>query len=566
VVRWSTDPVITPEDPAILKMAWGGLNAFETVRVDPLAVTIPRNAKAGIYYIGVCANDYPEFVPRIVESNENNNCSSAPFTVSGTGSILQDTIKIQGIVSDIVRGSAGENVQMSWRIKNNNIAGTGPIHFDVYFSYSENNELVRLNILDSPGISGGISQAFGPISVQIPASAKTGPAFLSISARLPNGYTTSEKIFFLVGESEEYDLQPYLYAPPNVEKGKPLAISVSTFNNFVVPLHLTTRTVVYWSPDPAFASYHRVMADLLVGNLAGGSQKVILASFKLPEDAPLGTNYLTACVDSTDVVKETDETNNCQTVEVSVVATPDNSLQVTDFKLSKASAAPGEFIGTSFIIDSSQDAGTPTGMNGYIMWSTDKNFDERDSTINTVSLRNPAAGFYNVNVQMPDNLISGTYYLGVCLWVNSAFNCASAPMQIQSEKTNELKIDNVGISAHISLPGSKVWLSFDVVNDGNATTPNFSNSIRWSRRATVAEDDPELREIECGELNAFERLSVGPLAVSIPDQMKPGSYYISVCADVPPNSRFQVAEGNKNDNCSSVPFTVIGNGTGNTGW
>jgi hypothetical protein len=148
--------------------------------------------------------------------------------------------------------------------------------------------------------------------------------------------------------------------------------------------------------------------------------------------------------------------------------------------------------------------------------------------------------------------------------------CVPYEVQVLSDKTNDLSISDVYASSKSGKSGDIVWISFKTHNLGNATSSEFANSIRWSADGIFTEIDPELRSLPCGELSALETISVGPVAATIPINLKPGTYYIGVCADLNSDAHIQVVDSDRKNNCSYLPFTLKGGNSstdnGNVTW
>ena len=575
-IRWSDDTTITQEDVALRYFSWGGLGAFEDVRVGPIKTQIPATALPGTYYVAVCANTYHERYSLAVEPNVNNNCSYAPFTVTSNEPEWAASIQVQGVTSDLAQGVAGQTVQLYGRIKNSGGTDSGPIRLQFSLGYSTqaySQTTFTLGTQSVPGISAGQYRAFGPIAVQIPESAPSGWAYLEVNASLANGGDDSESTPFLVGDSAIYDLQSHVQLPSKSEKGMPLSLSIITINNFATPLYTATRTVVYWSPDAMYASYNNVLADISVPFLDAGGLNMASISVIPPDDVPIGTNYITVCSDALGVVQETDETNNCETVPwtVAIAGSLPFKVQATEITLDKTAVAPGDSAIASYemVIDNSSSAGevTQAEVTAYLVWSADPIFNERDYVLASAALGNIAGSIntFSTPIKIPVGLISGTYYLGICSWLDSAttvsdwmHSCVPFPVQVQSEITNKLSIANVAVSPKTGKAGDSVRISFEVTNSGNAATPAFSNSIRWSADETISVKDPVLRNLPFGGLNAQETGQVGPSVVTVPENTKPGTYFVGICADLNSDSQKQVTESNQANNCSYFPFTVTG--------
>jgi hypothetical protein len=577
-IRWSRDARVTPEDPPLRHFGWGRLDPGQNIRIRSSAVAIPRSAPPGVHYIAVCADSYadPSLNP-VVETREDNNCSLVPFTVESSGSSITATAEVQEVTPELLRSLPGESLGLSWRVRNTGSADSGPVlmQFGIDYAFSEDdNGFIPLGDLEAAGLAPGTSRAFGPVSIQIPGSAPSGPAYVVVRTSLSSGYSDQAVAGFVVGPAEAYELTADIHAPSAITRGVPLSLAVVTSSGGDASLATPTRTTLFWSPDPAFASYQRVMADLHIPFLGPSGSHADYFQVPLPGDVPAGTVYLTACADAADAVRETDEGNNCKTVPLTV-SPPGflpNRFRIAGAASVAGSAAPGESLTVSYsaVLDGPayDVSGSETPVTAYFLWSPDPVLDGGDAVIHEAELGSlSAASDYHFSTQLrvPSGIAAGSYYVGICTWPGSLsmdwegmHSCSLVPVSVQSSKTHDLETSDLFTSAPAGRPGEAVYLSFALSNNGNAATPEFPNSVRLSADGIVDENDPELRALPCGELNAGESLEVGPIGVSLPADLKAGTYYLAACADLSPDGTFHVPESDRGNNCALVPFTISG--------
>lgn len=576
-IRWSRDALITPEDPPIRHFGWGRLDPGQNIHVRSSAVTIPRNAPPGVHYIAVCVDSYADpSLNGVVETREDNNCSLVPFTVQSAGSPVTATAEVQEVTPELLRALPGESLGLNWRVRNTGSADSGPVlmQFGIDYAFSEDdNGFLPLGSLETAGIAPGTSRAFGPVSIQIPGSAPSGPAYIVVRTSLSSGYSDQAFAGFLVGPAETHELTADIHAPSTITRGVPLSLAVVTSSGGDALLTTPTRTTLFWSPDPEFASYQYVMADLHIPFLGPFASHADYFQVPLPGDVPTGTVYLTACADTTDAVREADEGNNCKTVPLTVNPPGflPNHFSIAGAASGPGPVAPGEIFTVTYSAVPDGPAyvsGSETPVTAYFLWSPDPVLDGGDAVIHEAELGSLSAAsnyHFSTRLRVPSGIAAGSYYVGICTrpgpssldW-EGMHSCSLVPVSVQSSKTHDLKTSDLFTSAPAGRPGEAVYLSFALSNNGNAATPEFTNSIRLSADRIVDGNDPELRSLPCGGLDAGESLEVGPIAVSLPADLKAGTYYLAACADLSPDGTVRVPESDRGNNCTLVPFTISG--------
>jgi V8-like Glu-specific endopeptidase len=201
------------------------------------------------------------------------------------------------------------------------------------------------------------------------------------------------------------------------------------------------------------------------------------------------------------------------------------------------------------------------------------NFDVRISTNDIISTFDILEGNYNFNwtfgangsvnvnmgssVQIPYNLASGTYYVGVIL--NNSDNDTSNndssgddALQITVNGVADPEAQSVAAPSGTHYHGENINVSYDVENIGGDPASSVTIEIRASLNTTITTFDTLLGSFSYGTLNGGSTIN-DTKSVTIPDTLAQNDYYIGIIVN------------SSNDNSSSnntaydaTPLTVDG--------
>ena len=291
-------------------------------------------------------------------------------------------------------------------------------------------------------------------------------------------------------------------------------------------------------------------ATVSVPMLQAGQSFSTQAALSIPSTVNPGAYYVIACADDTNVITESDETNNCSAApsalqvqladlvesSVSFVQSDGQTIQITDTAANQGLADAIAFV-TQY----------------YASPYTWKNTSARQLT-GSRSISGLSAGASSqgtATVGVPDDLV-GTYYVvacaddtGVVRESSESNNCAASASKVQVGP--DLVEYGISSAQSSSGPGLSIAVSDTTSNSGNHIAANSVTQFYlapYSSKSTAAHLLGGNRSV--GTLNPGGS-SAGTTNVTVPADMAVGSYYLLACAD----DNGQVAESNENNNCAS---------------
>lgn len=242
------------------------------------------------------------------------------------------------------------------------------------------------------------------------------------------------------------------------------SLNVTVKNGGVINITKTTQTSVYLSTDNTYGAN-----DLLLGNInlgamnAGQSKTVTLSSPSISWSA--GTYYLVSNVDKTNVVVETNESNNLFVEAGYAIQPPDVDFHFTSFRVDKLTATPHDAIYLNYTA-ADKGATALTGnisLNFYL--SNDKILDGSDRILEThntsLSSGNKMTSEANEKLVIPGNVVPGSYY--IIVKINDPLRFEEADASNNTSVSERITINAANIDMDFS---GQSWHAFTDVTDG----------------------------------------------------------------------------------------------------
>ncbi len=309
----STDSTITMTDTRLTTDAVAAI-ASGAVSSESVSVTIPGTLAAGTYYIGAIAN----YDSGIFEINASNN-SSVGVAVAVTTPILPDLDVVRTLTLSSSSIVAGGRITLDYIVDNLGTAAAGPSTAGIYLSTSgtvrTSDTLLATDAV--PAIAAGSSSSES-ISVTIPGSLRLGTSYyIGVIADYNNAVAETDETnnpsvgrAITVTPSSLRDL--YLAYTPTLSSSSVVQGGSFSFTYGVDAggsgIADATVTGIYLSTDRTITTSDELLAvDALHPNpgLITGSVRVTI-----PYTVAPGTYYVGVVVDYTNVIAESDETDN----------------------------------------------------------------------------------------------------------------------------------------------------------------------------------------------------------------------------------------------------------------
>ncbi len=569
VLEWrlSSDTTITSGDLLLKSVTQGPLAAGGSASMTAVLV-LPNTLTSGTWVLGVTA----DAKNAVKETDEKNNVAVYKITVTSAAS--PDLVPV-GFQSTKTVYAAGEAVVVTGSVKNQGTSASGL--FSAEWRLSTNTAITTLDpvlkTLARPSLNPGLSTST-TTSFVLPATTQPGTYYLGLWVDRANQVKESSETNNIatykitVTAASKVDLLPQFFQTSTTTLAPGAKVTVygsvknlgsSTSGAFGLEWRLSTDTLIT-TGDPLVHSLSRPA-------LAAGQLSSALASFVLPVTTKPGTYYLALVVDRTNVVPETNESNNIALykVTVSVAAKPDLIPQA--FKSAATTYAPGA---TVTVYGSVKNQGASTAGAFTIEWRLSSNsaISTGDVLLKTLSRSSLSAGSVTsalTSFVLPATTTPGSYYLAI--WVDRT-NQVSETSTSNNLLTYAITVKGSTIPPKPDLqavsikpfttslkPGVGVSVTASVKNGGGASGA-FSTFFRLSTNTTISASDTLLRIVERTSLAANGTTSVSSY-VTIPSHVKAGTYYLGMYVDEPG----AVAELSESNNIQYVKVTVTGTST-----
>ncbi|HZP63539.1 MAG TPA: CARDB domain-containing protein [Terriglobales bacterium] len=527
-------------------LAAGGTSSGTTT------VTVPSDMAVGTYYLLACADD----TNLVAETNENNNCIAASSKLQ-IGPDLIDS----GLAASATLLGAGSSFQVSDTTSNQG-GGSAAASVTQYYLGPYNSKTSAARLLGGnrsiPALAAGAASA-GSVSVTVPSDMATGSYYLLACA----DDTT------LVSETNETNNCTATTA--KLQVGPDLLESALSASATLLGAGSTlqiTETAINQGGGSAGSSFTQYYlgpynsktgtARLLTGNravpvLIAGTTSSGTTSVTVPSDMAVGSYYLLACADDTNLVPETNETNNCVATATKLQVGPD----LTESSVNSSSTLLGAgstFQTTDTVADQGGGAAAASFTQYYLGPYNSKTGTARLLSGNR-SIPGLAAGATSsgtVSLTVPSDMASGSYYLLACAddtnlvpETNETNNCTAATTKVQVGP--DLIESAVSSPSTTVKPGAALQVNDTAINQGGGSAAAsvtqyylgpYNSKTGTARLLTGTRAIPTL---------AAGANSSGTTMATVPSDMAAGSFYLLACAD----DTNLVSETSETNNCSA---------------
>jgi len=320
-------------------------------------------------------------------------------------------------------------------------------------------------------------------------------------------------------------------------------------------------TAIYLSSD-GVTKGTRLATRNVPALAAGAGSGPVTTTMTLPTNVA-GLYYVIACADSTSVVAEGNENNNCTTSSNSVqISGPD----LVETSMTILTASPVAAGATIQVQDTAKNLG-PGSAAASMTWfylSSDGVTKGTYLYFRSVSALagGASSGPATTSFALPSPLSVGSYFILACAdgpgqitESNESNNCTASPVAITVTAGD---LVTVGVSSRpaAAVPGSTIAASDTTMNNGlvNTTGSSYtryylsktSNLIRSGSGAGVLLGSRTVSVLASGGSSA------GGINATIPSNTTAGAYYLIACAD----DTNLVAETNENNNCTPSALVV----------
>jgi glucose/arabinose dehydrogenase/subtilase family serine protease len=299
--------------------------------------------------------------------------------------------------------------------------------------------------------------------------------------------------------------------------------------------------------------------------LAAGATSTGTAMVTIPSGTALGPYYLLACADDTNIVTESDDTNNCLASPATLLITRPDMIELS-VSNPPAFGLPGGSFSVSDTAKNNGVVGTKGSTTRYYL-SLDTSKGSGDKLMGggrgVPALAAGASSNGTVNMTIPSTTALATYHLLACADDTSVIieteegnNCVAAAATIQLTRPDLIEIDVSNPPARAK-PGDGFRVTDTAKNLGKVNAAASTTRYYLSLDGSKSSDDKQLsgsRSVPLlapggapGDTNTGERV------VTIPTGTTLGTYFLLACAD-DPNAVIETSETN---NCVPSTTTVV---------
>jgi subtilase family serine protease len=381
------------------------------------SLTVPNSVTLGAYYLLACADDNS----RVVESNEQNNCSASSATITVTKPDLVVTA-LSTPPSSIAPGKS--------------FGATDTVFNKGFYASTTTTTRYYLSIDGNKGAGDILLSGTRSVPSVAANGASTGSKTVTVPAATPLGTYLLIACADDTSKSSELDETNNCRASTNtVLVGRPDLVTVAVSNP---PLEIapgktfsvTSTTANHGNTDAGASTirYYLSFDDakgvgdvLLTGSrslstLAAGNQIVTSRSVTVPAGTADGAYRVLACADDSAVVVEHDEGNNCGASASAIQIRRPDLVQIS-VSNPPATGVPGSSFTVTDSVRNDGQIGTGTTSTRYYL-SLDSAKNAGDILLTgTRSVSGLLPGSTNTgskSVTIPSSAPSGTYFLLAC--------------------------------------------------------------------------------------------------------------------------------------------------------
>ena len=553
-LQWyrSTDMTIeTSDDSTGSAVDVAGLMASSTSdTLSSSMVTVPMTA--GTYYYGACVTSVTH------ESDTTNNCSSgvevvvtAPdltvvsISASSTSVTTSETLTLTATVMN-AGGATDDTSTLTWyRSDDNTLETTGADADD-----SQGTEMIN-------ALAAGASQMVSDDMITAPSMAGTYYYFACVApvtdeTDMSNDCSASPADVTVT--APDLTVVSISASSTSVTTSETLTLMATVMNAGGATDDTSTLTwYLSGDNDITTTADNTSEGTETVNALMMGDNQALTNNVTTPMTT--GAWYYFACVAA--VTDETDESNNCASVEVTVTA-PDIDVSIS---ASSTSVTTSSMLTLTAMVMNTGGAtdDTPT-LTWYLSGDNDitttaDNTSEGTETVNALMMGDNQTLTNNVTAPMT----TGTWYYFACVAAvtdeaNESNNCASVEVMVTVRPAFDFTVSITRVNPANVVPGGMTTLMAVVRNGGSNPSP--ATDLKWYRStdsSITTADTQEGMDVDVVALAA--NANSDAISNTITVSSTAGTYYYGACVVT------AASESDTNNNCSSGAAVVVSTST-----
>ena len=567
----STDTFINAaEDTLLASYSWAALG-FATSQSENRVVTVPASLAAGTYYLGVIVDADGQ----VTETNEANNIGVDAQSIA----LSEPVSGVDLVVTEFLAPASatmGTTVSVSSAIRNDGTSAAT--------SFTETYYLSPDAVIDGTGNDENLaSWTLGTLAsaatttasreFTLPATTVPGNYYLGLLVTSAQDTITANNASvreFTVAPASGADLTPTnVQGPTTIWPGSIANITYSVGN--VGSSDADAMFVdFYLSTDANITTTDVYVARVNSPAITGGSGGTYTITTTVPQTVPTGTYYLGCIVDASNLVTETNETNNVLAASSTLLATDGDRPDLSLYGLSASgSTNAGASLNVTWRVRNTGEAATPGSFTSRFYLSLDQTPSVTDIAIGDhIETGNllPGADLYRSTIlTIPTSVASASYYLWATADAAAAisettetnnFVFTSSPIAVSGTISGiDLTVASVTTPTTVSV-GNPMFVTAIVANNGQTAVPSATQhrvEFYISTDQTISAADTLITSVTLTGMGAGASVPLTLLG-NVPAALTPGDYYLGALVD----AGGQVSETNESNNAgaSSTTFTV----------
>ena len=513
-------------------------------------VTVPSSVAVGNYYVLACADD-TNVVP---ESNETNNCAAAPNQVQVGPDLIES-----GVSTSTTMTGAGSALQVNDTATNQGAWSAATSFTQYYLSpYTTKTSASRLlsGNRSVPTLAAGATSS-GTATVMVPSDMAVGSYYLLACADDTSLVPETNENNNCASYSTRLQVGPDL-----IESGVSTTATAVGPSSVIVVNDTTSNqggsaaaasvTQYYLSPYNSKTGASQLLGgNRSVSALAAGGSSAGSTSVTVPSTITVGSYYLLACADDTNLVPETNETNNCTAASAKVLVGPD--LIESAVSTTATAAGPGSIL---LVNDTATNQGAGNAAASVTQYYLSP-YNSKTGASQLLSgnrgvaaLTAGASSTGSATVTVPSNMAVGSYYLLACAddtnlvpETNETNNCAAGAVKVLVGP--DLIESGVSSATNLIGAGSILQVSDTATNQGGSNAAASVTQYYLSPYNSKTGASQLLSGNRGVAALTAGASSTGSATLTVPSNMAVGSYYLLACAD----DTNLVPETNETNNC-----------------
>lgn len=435
-------------------------------------LTIPSSLSLNNYYIIVCA----DAANAINEKNEGNNCTSYAVNVN----IPSPDIVIFGVKLSSNPVPTGNPFVVNYSRQNTGSVASGSYSVGVYLSKTNNTLEATDQLLGEQNFSGEADvSAVNPEQFQVTAKLDPGNYYILVCGDNKNKVTESNEanncasVAINISNPIPDLVLEILNTPGEILLNQKLNISVRVRNSGLKKSDVPTTAALYFSNSNSIEKTSTLVGIVNVPALDINAYTDTIFSLTLTDESLEGDHFLAYCVDQSNKVTESNESNNCNASALRVTIPLADLASITNANFSKE-VPKGGVIKFPLRVTNIGRLEAPASATEFYLSSKPfiKSGGVRFNLDTLGNLKIGDTARKDISLPLPSSVAPGQYYLNICVDYNNKIkesnksnNCQSIRLTIRKQYP-DLDITALTLQDPILYGGIKAGIRLSVKNIG----------------------------------------------------------------------------------------------------